>query len=71
MWLNTIAVKQKNALTIIKETRWRITSMLFVLVMDFLRALFNAVFTEEVDRFITKYVVPVVQTLAYLFKFKR
>lgn len=45
--------------------------MPIVLVMDFMRALFNAVFTEEVDRFISKYIVPIVQTLAYLFKFKQ
>lgn len=50
MWLNTTAVKQKkNALTVINETRWSIASVLIVLVMDFLRVLFNAAFTKEVD----------------------
>lgn len=45
--------------------------MLVVLMMDFLRVLFRAAFTKEVDRIIIKYIVPIVQPLAHLLKFKR
>lgn len=44
--------------------------MLIVLMIIFLRVLFNAVFAKGVGRIITKYRVLLVQTLAYLFKFK-
>lgn len=46
LWLSSIAVKGKNALTVIKESRWSIISVLTVPVMDFLRVCFSAVFAE-------------------------
>jgi len=59
LWINTTAVQQKNALTVIKETRWSITSVLIVLVMALLKVLFNAVFTKEVDRIVSDDIVPI------------
>lgn len=35
LWLSSLAVKGKNALTVIKKSRWNIVSVLTVLVMDF------------------------------------